>query len=290
MDTTMKTRCPNCNTLYAIDSQTLDNANGMARCYRCNTVFDTTQNPASPKPPETDIAQAEQPVSSIIEAANEAMTPVDSSNDGLLDFDLDHEQPVNPDAPNYNLADGEELPFDIPDDLPELLPSDNAALNVEDTLDEQSANTPWWQIGAASLLALLLAGQFAWQQRVSLVQYPLFAQACNSIDCRLPAKRDLTAFKVQQRQIGPSSDRDNALTLYLRFSNDANFAQSLPDLQLSMFDSNESLLVRRRLKPSEYISPAPPGNTLVEAKEVITIELQFEDPGRRATGFKIDFL
>ena len=75
-----------------------------------------------------------------------------------------------------------------------------------------------------------------------------------------------------------------------RIRNDAENAQPLPDIQLSLLDNNGGVLVRRRLTPGDYLFPAPPKEKLVTPGEVVTITLDFEDPGHLATGFVIGFL
>jgi hypothetical protein len=76
----------------------------------------------------------------------------------------------------------------------------------------------------------------------------------------------------------------------MRVRNEAETAQPLPDIQLSLLDTNGSVMIRRRLAPGEYMFPPPPKDRLVAAGEVVTIDLDFKDPGYLATGFTIDFL
>ena len=43
----MKTLCPTCKTRYDIDPKALLGADGVARCFRCGTVFDVVSEDAS---------------------------------------------------------------------------------------------------------------------------------------------------------------------------------------------------------------------------------------------------
>ena len=49
------------------------------------------------------------------------------------------------------------------------------------------------------------------------------------------------------------------------------------------------MLIRRRLSPRDYLGEAPPSGDIMAAGEVVTIALDFKDPGYEASGFVIDF-
>lgn len=42
----MRTSCPHCSTCYDVDPDLLQDSQGLARCFRCNTLFDTTTGQA----------------------------------------------------------------------------------------------------------------------------------------------------------------------------------------------------------------------------------------------------
>ena len=90
--------------------------------------------------------------------------------------------------------------------------------------------------------------------------------------------------------MAPTADTPGSLTLNATIRNDAEYAQPLPDMQLSLLDTDGAVLVRRRLSPADYLFPPPPADRLVAPGEVFTISLDFADPGYLATGFMIDFL
>ena len=69
----------------------------------------------------------------------------------------------------------------------------------------------------------------------------------------------------------------------------AAIAQHFPDIQLSLIDNNGAVLIRRRLSPREYLYPPPSDDRVLQPGEVLTIEIDFEDPGHIASGFTIDF-
>jgi predicted Zn finger-like uncharacterized protein len=255
----MLTRCPNCTTEYDIDESELTAGEGLARCHRCNTVFEAYgQQPADPRG---------------------SIEPLELTLQSEAHW---KEEPteVSP-----------ELPFDVPDDLEPLEPSPDAALDVEQTLNEKrSLRKPFYAV-LALLLTVGLGLQFAWQQRVELLrQYPQLAPLCDRLHCIANQVHAPEQLRVLQRQLQPADNQPGRLNLNARIRNDATANQRLPDIQLSLLDTDGKVLVRRRLAPRDYLYPPPPSDRVIAPGEVITISVDFKDPGHLATGFMIDFL
>ena len=104
------------------------------------------------------------------------------------------------------------------------------------------------------------------------------------------ARRAPSRYIVLERSIGPVEGQPGVLAMHLSFRNTAEFSQPLPDIQLSLYDSEQRLMARRRLHPDEYLFPAPAGGFLVDSGEQVRVNLKLEDPGRRAVGFRLEFL
>ena len=255
----MKTRCPGCKKRYRIDTGALDAVGGRVQCGRCGTVFDAE----SRLPEETDAsAEASGPPLVLVtrQLSSQEAEPAD------------------------------ELPFAVPDDLPPLAPSADGALDVVDTLYEKPSRRGLIYGSIAGLLIGALALQLAWQYRAELLQrFPQLEVACNHLPCRPEVVHEPDNYHVLQREIAPTQNEPGSLTLNATIRNDAEFAQHLPDIQLSLIDNNGAVLIRRRLSPREYLYPPPPDDRILQTGEVFTIEIDFEDPGHIASGFTIDF-
>ena len=260
----MNTRCPHCRTIHDVDQETLRAAHGMLRCSNCDNVFDAAQNDTR-------------------DADLDDLTDVELSSTGL-----DSEPDTH--APRVEPAELE-LPFEVPDDLPVLEPSADAALDAQQALAApRRRKSSWWQILLAILLLLVLGLQLAWFKRAQLIQLPQARPLCQWIDCSMSQPRDPAAFEVLSRQLQADPTVPGSLRLQLRFRNAADAAQPLPLLQLALYDHGGSVLARRSFQPHEYLFPTPPEARLAAPQEVFTIELMFEDPSSRASGFMIDFL
>jgi predicted Zn finger-like uncharacterized protein len=149
----------------------------------------------------------------------------------------------------------------------------------------------WWSIGILFMLLLALS-QLAWFGRVKLMHYPegraLLQGACQTLGCELPTIRAPEQIQVLSRSITSHPRVENALLIQLTIANKANFSQPHPMLQISLFSSEEQLVVQRRFQPGEYLpTREQPGQ--LDPGRALYVELEIQDPGNDVTGFKLEF-
>lgn len=251
----MQAHCPHCGTLYEIDRKLLRRAQGLARCYNCGSVFNALQS--------TLDTRAEPPSPPL------TATPPGTPNPG-----------GRPD-----------LPFEIPDKLPELKPSARVDLAGRDTLHPAARRgIPWWQKILFALLLLALGFQLAWLQRDLWIHLPQVAQVCTWLKCASPVPTRPELFSVMEREMEAVSTPVPALRLRMSFRNNASYPLPLARIQLSLLDANGSLVSRRSLAPEEYLPSSWTGPVVALPGEVITIELNLEDPGPRVRSYVFDFV
>lgn len=185
-----------------------------------------------------------------------------------------------------------DLPFAIPDNLPELLPSEEEALSAEEVLAAPEPSRKGLFTGSLLILILLTlaGGQLTWLGRDHLLQFPagrqLLEQACGYIGCQLPPQRDPTNIAVVSRTISSHPRQENALMVMLTMRNQATFEQPYPLLELSFLDSSGHLIARRSFTPQEYRSS---DSGLIQPGIPESISLELQDPGNEVVGFKFDF-
>ena len=325
----MKTRCPTCKTRYDIDPEALLEADGLARCFRCGTVFEMVpEGSIEPNiidmPTERPAFETDEDSVFLEDLETDASAPVAHNADDSVvvrsvsseQADIRQQPETNPTATETadtieNAADaGDELPFSGPhdlepadanapsDDLPFSVPQDLEPIepspdDVQDIAAGLHEKRSWRGFVYGLIALLLLAGigmQLAWQQRETLLaQYPILEPLCAHLECVPQIIRAPEKIRILQRDISPTAGEPDSLTLRVSMRNDADVAQPLPDLQLSLVNNDGGVLIRRRLSPSDYLGEAPPPKDIMAAGEVVTITLDFKDPGYEASGFVIDF-
>ncbi len=270
----MYTQCPNCQTLFRIQTEQLRTAGrGEAHCSRCDHIFNAKEHlldlPSSPPqkiPAESDASYREfrDERSSVLREMQSDRAIFKPGDEPALSANTDAAREVEPEE--VATFDTEEAP-------------EKGGLLV-------------WSFGIITLLLLAL-GQFAWLERHELIRYPegrmLLGTFCDIADCQLPPRRAPEQIEVLDRAIIIHPDREQALKIHVTLRNQASHPQPYPLLQIGFFSRNEELAAQRRFKPSEYLGSAERGAALLQSGEVAHLELDVEDPGRETSGFQIDF-
>lgn len=245
------TRCPACATAFRAQPGQLSARNGMVRCGKCATVFDGVAN-------------------LVEEGAGTAAEP--SPQLGLFE--------AGGTAPARALARSRALDDDEP--LPEFL-------------EEEAPRTRFsvaWGLGALLALALLV-GQLAHNYRTELATLipqtrPALAEGCRFLDCelRLPRRPDLLS--IESSDLQADKRREGLIVLNAVIRNRAPFAQEHPALELTLTDPGDKPVVRRVLRPQDYLARPPealaagiaPGGESV-------LRVHFDTGGAPATGYRL---
>jgi predicted Zn finger-like uncharacterized protein len=251
---TLVTRCPHCGTAFRAQQSQLTARGGMVRCGKCALVFDG--------------------VAHLIEESA-AIGPLEPSPQlGLFD----------PGAAAAAAKPGRRAAAAQDDEsLPEFL---------EEEAPRARYAVAW---GLAALLAFAaLVGQLAYYYRTEIATLmpqtrAFLAEGCRLLDCelRLPRRPDLLS--IESSDLQADNRRDSLIVLNAVIRNRAPFAQEHPALELTLTDAADKALVRRVLRPSEYMQAAareqlaqgigPGGETVVR--------VHFDTRGVRATGYRL---
>lgn len=189
----------------------------------------------------------------------------------------------------------DDLPFNLPENLPDIPPSDTALYleQAPNSSKGKKGGTLGWSLIIIVLLIAAL-GQAAWFGREHLIRYPegrqLLQFACNYANCQLPLVKATEKITVISRSINTHPDTENSLLVLMTFANRSTYPQPYPHLQLTLFGSNDQLAARRVFQPSEYLKDPADIDQPLQPGQIIQVEMALKDPGENVTGFKFDFL
>lgn len=149
--------------------------------------------------------------------------------------------------------------------------------------------------GLLIVLALSGAGfQLLWFERDSLAQHPLlkpvYAYACQQLDCRLSPRQDLPSINSQHLLVRQHPNYANAVTLDLLLINQAPFDQPFPALQLSFSGLDNNLRAARTFQPHEYLGGDLSPGDLMPSNSPIQVHLDLLDPGPLAPNYQLQYL
>lgn len=149
-----------------------------------------------------------------------------------------------------------------------------------------------WAMGCL-VLALVLAGQLVWAQRVGFVRDPATRTwamwVCARLDCRLPPIRDIAKLELLSRDVRPDPDTAGALMITATLRNDAMFRQPWPVVVVELTDLDSDVVAMRRFRPAEYMPDPVRRRTGIAPGATAAVAFEVADPGRRAVAFRFSF-
>lgn len=295
------TRCPSCDTTFRVLPAQLAARGGRVRCGKCAVVFDGVNNllsetaiadlPVEPSPQlglfegrgPMDAAQASagQPLPEALpEAGAGASEPTPAAGEG--DAPVPPHAAAEPERPDFVPGPAPEPAPEAPAPAPGFLSAHRAPPSL----------TPVW-ILLALVAASMLAAQAALVFRTEVAVLwpaarPHLEAACGMLGCdfQLPRRADLMSIESSDLQADP--ERQGVIVLNALLRNRAPFSQEYPDLELTLTDQGDQPVVRRVLRPVDYMQGKPAAATLGlggGAEEPVRVRL--DTSGILATGYQL---
>ncbi len=252
----METTCNQCKTRFRLTEKQLRQAYGKVRCGECGCVFNALNNLKSYEGelPEDFLARLQD------DSAEEKTVPV------------------------ADLAGADEA-----EQRPEL--SLHEAMYGSERRAGLSLGPLGWSIGILLLLALGIA-QAVYYQRYQLIEDPRFQQQvvnlCRILPCAESQFTSPEQIRLLERNVFTHPIAADALMVTGSFSNEAPFAQKMPDMLISLFDIQGKLIANRLFKPGEYLL-RDRSRAIVEPAATIQFRLEVVDPGTDALTYEFEF-
>jgi len=257
------TLCPHCGTRFKIAKEQLEAHHGMVRCGNCQQAFDTRPNFA----PEEIDPQLELPI--------------------LDDTDTQPEQPAS-EIP-WSVAPGSAAATDQPpvsqagQDV--LIPE---AYEVE-FLSKPSSRL--WAIAAFPLLLLLFA-QAVFLFRVELAARipdlkPWLIRYCQILKCSVPLPQKASLMSIESSELKDDAAHRNQIFLIALLRNRATYAQSFPNLELTLTDIQDTALARRIFRPNDYLPIPKNVSDGFPANQELGIKLHLDTTDLKPVGYRL---
>ncbi|MCF2132857.1 MULTISPECIES: zinc-ribbon and DUF3426 domain-containing protein [Mycetohabitans] len=259
---TLTTRCPRCGTVYQLVADQLKLHHGLVRCGHCQEIFDGAARQVEP-----------------LLLTNVAVQPDDGSDA--------RDTGPSPDRAACKLIDngplepafhphGVSTPFSVTREIP--VPSHRGTLR-----------RVGWLVSLT--LTVLLIAQIAWWQRERIVTaWPrteaVYTLACTQLGCIVPPPRDIDGLAIEQtslRQTGTA----HQLELHFSLHNRDAVALAYPDLEVTLLSSNSDIVVRRVLRPSEYLPSVASEHRGVPARTVQPIAVRLDVGSVDAADYRV---
>jgi predicted Zn finger-like uncharacterized protein len=244
------TRCQVCATAFRVQRAQLAARGGKVRCGKCNTVFDG--------------------VAGLVEEGTELLRLEPSPQLGLFD---PSRRPRHAPLPDEMVEEA---------DVPEFL-----------AREEPRRRPLLWGTAALLALAVLLAqGSYRYRTELAVLipetRAPLEA-ACRAAGCAVPLPRRPELMGIESSDLQADGRTESGIVLNAVLRNRAPFPQEFPALELTLTDDADRPVLRRVLKPSDYLEPARAGQQKggIAPGAEASFRLSLDAGRTRATGYRL---
>lgn len=290
------TRCPVCTTTFRVLPAQLSARSGRVRCGKCAEIFDgvsslltdeavaALSDEPSPQMGLFDTREAKQAASDTAEiAAADIASPTTEMLEPV---------PVAPAPQDRFVATN----LQAPPGQPGLIPAKQtpAAPNLaflSPVPPRANYTLVWTLLGLLGIGALCAQAALHFRTEIAVL-LPLarthMETACDILGCevRLPRRADLMS--IESSDLQADTQRQGVIILNALLRNRAPYAQEYPGLELTLTDHGDRPVIRRVLKPDEYLrqkSPVLARGIPGGAEE--SVRIHFDTSGILATGYQL---
>ncbi|MBI3547202.1 MAG: zinc-ribbon domain-containing protein [Gammaproteobacteria bacterium] len=261
----MYTQCPACLTTFKITTAQLKAHDGMVRCGICTAVFHAEQRllqiPANTSPPAS------------VEVDAQTTSKKTKRGRGAKNKNAALKRRAQ------NTRPAEATPLDIP------------VVSTEEIF-VQAPRRHWaatsWSLGILSFM-LLFIGQlfFFYHDELGRIPAwrPLMLQFCQLARCELLPLQDVGQIELLQTSIAPHPKYENALRIRTTLVNRAGFAQTYPNVEVSLTNNAGNVIARRSFLPAQYLET--PTMALLTPNVVANSVIDVTNPDGKAVGYEI---
>lgn len=147
----------------------------------------------------------------------------------------------------------------------------------------------WPAIGLLCVLALFQSIYFMRTQIAA--NYPQFkpflVQACQLLHCKIELPKQLHLLTIDDSDMLESEEHQNVIHFSSLLINNANYAQAYPIIELSLTDAQDTPVLRKRVKPQEYLQANTDISAGIAAHAEERIKLAIDVQNLPVAGYRV---
>ena len=296
------TSCPACETQFLISTEHLKAHRGKVQCGHCEHIFnaknrlteisDDIHSPAeyqaSIEAPDNDSLPPinEKPIGEVLNVALGAVANLDYLDDleAVKKFN-------NPTTGNTNT--------DAEPDIMEVYDADqiNAPIYIDDLSTNPNFEKPKtkinsWLVLLGLMLAILAGLQSVYYMRINIAaDYPQFkpylVQACSALNCEINLPKNLDFFALDDSDMQEDYEHKDVIKFSSLLINNAPYAQTYPNIELTLTDTADQPVLRKLIKPSEYLASNTNAANGINSREEMRINLSINVTDLAVAGYRV---
>ncbi len=296
------TSCPACETQFLLTTEHLKAHRGKVQCGQCehifnaknrlteisNDIYSPAEYQASIEAHDSAITQAidEKPISEVLNVALGAVPNLDN-----LDIVESDKKSNDAYIGNTNIESQPNIieVYDV-DQINAPIYIDDLSTNPK--FDKPKTKLNVWLVLFGLILAILAGLQSVYYLRTSIAadypQYkPYLVQACAALKCEIDLPKNLDFFALDDSDMQEDYEHKNVIKFSSLLINNAPYAQAYPNIELTLTDTADQPVLRRLIKPSEYLASNTNANAGINSREEMRINLSINVANVVVAGYRV---
>jgi predicted Zn finger-like uncharacterized protein len=293
------TSCPACETQFLLTTEHLKAHRGKVQCGHCEHIFNaknrltevsedihsTAEYNASLESTKqtTTLNAEEKPINEVLDGVLGAVPNLEDLNANSTLFSETND-PFIGDQTHIEIEDN----YSYEDETPIAI--DDLATNPKFKKNKVRFNI--WSLLLCFLLITVAALQSIYFLRSKIAaEYPQFkpylAQACATLQCKIDLPANLDLFVIDDSDMQESENYANVIDFSSLLINNANYAQAYPNIELTLTDTDDQPVVRRLIKPSEYLKSNANVAAGMAGKDEVRVKLAINVADLSVAGYRV---
>ena len=293
------TSCPACETQFLLSTEHLKAYRGKVQCGHCEHIFNAKNRLTEVS---DDIQSAAEYHASLetgkqITTSNFEDKPINDVLDGVLGA-VPNLEDLNANNALYAEANdpfiGEQTHISIEDNYSyeDETPIVIDDLSIDSKFQPRKTKLNIWLLLLSLFLICLAALQTVYFLRTKIAaEYPQFkpylVQACTYLQCKIDLPRNVDLFTIDDSDMQESEDHEKVVDFSSLLINKANYTQTYPNIELTLTDTNDLPVVRRLIKPNEYLNANTNMSAGIASKEEVRVKLAINVADLSVAGYRV---
>ena len=273
------TSCPECGTQFLLNKEHLKASRGKVQCGHCDHVFNAKNRLTEISDEFTSTAEYQ---ASLENTALENQTLEDLDTAPLTATAHSAAESTYIGEFSASAVDTSEL------DTPIVIED----LTTDPKFSRKKFKPSIW-LSLLSLFLLALAVlQSVYFMRIKIAaEYPQFkpllVQGCAYLRCDISLPQNLDLLVIDDSDMQEDENYQGVINFSSSLVNNANYAQTYPNIELTLTNVDDQPVLRRLIKPIEYVRPDAKQSAGIAAHEEIRIKLAIHPSDLAVAGYRV---
>jgi predicted Zn finger-like uncharacterized protein len=292
------TSCPACETQFLLTKEHLKAHRGKVQCGNCEHIFNAKNRLTEIS---DDIHSAAEYQASLESQANQTLEdagdkPIGDVLNNVLETvpNLENLNTIDPDSTTTASYTSQRIPEIIEAEAVGSLqrPTVIEDLTADPKFRQPKTKLSLWQALFCLLLAILAGLQTIYSTRTKIAaEYPQFkpylVQACSALKCEIELPKNLDFFTIDDSDMQEDDTHQNVINFSSLLINNAPYTQAYPNIELTLTDTNDQPVLRRVIKPSEYLATSTNAASGIISREEERIRLAINVTDLAVAGYRV---